>query len=153
MEILIGDIHCKLDGKGRLMVPATFKDQLKDMLDEGFVLRPGLFSKCIEMYTIADWVEKQKKLKNMSQFVKVNVDLMRKYNAGVKHVKLDASGRLLIPKELVEYAGLSKEVVITALPTYMEIWDKGLYTDKLDEMDPETYFEQLEERLGEHTND
>jgi MraZ protein len=144
----IGEYQCKLDAKGRLMIPADFKEQLGILADQGFVMRPGLFNKCIELYTMNDWMEKQSKLKSLSQFVKANVDLMRKYNAGAKMVKLDGSGRMLIPKNLIEEGALSKEVVINALPAYMEIWDKDAYKEKLNEMDQESLEKMLEDKLG-----
>lgn len=144
----IGDIPCKLDAKARLMLPVDFKEQLGAIIDQGFVLRPGLFSKCLELYTMNDWLETQNKLKGLSQFVKTNVDLMRKYNAGAKLVKLDSTGRLLIPKHLLDESGFQKEVVIVSLPGYMEIWDKALYKEKLAELDQVTLEELLEEKLG-----
>jgi MraZ protein len=148
----IGEYQCKLDAKGRLMIPADFKEQLGNLADQGFVMRPGLFNTCIELYTMNDWMEKQSKLKNLSQFVKANVDLMRKYNAGAKMVKLDASGRMLIPKNLIEGGALNKEVVINALPAYMEIWDKDAYRAKLNELDQESLEKMLEEKLGVSDN-
>lgn len=134
------------------MIPADFKEQLGNLADQGFVMRPGLFNTCIELYTMNDWMEKQSKLKNLSQFVKANVDLMRKYNAGAKMVKLDASGRMLIPKNLIEGGALNKEVVINALPAYMEIWDKDAYRAKLDELDQESLEKMLEDKLGVSDN-
>ncbi|MDO8899478.1 MAG: division/cell wall cluster transcriptional repressor MraZ [Bacteroidales bacterium] len=152
MNYPIGEYQCKLDAKGRLMIPADFKEQLGNLADQGFVMRPGLFNTCIELYTMNDWMEKQSKLKNLSQFVKANVDLMRKYNAGAKMVKLDASGRMLIPKNLIEGGALNKEVVINALPAYMEIWDKDAYRAKLDELDQESLEKMLEDKLGVSDN-
>ncbi|MBS4061823.1 MAG: division/cell wall cluster transcriptional repressor MraZ [Bacteroidetes bacterium] len=152
MNYPIGEYQCKLDAKGRLMIPADFKEQLGNLADQGFVMRPGLFNTCIELYTMNDWMEKQSKLKNLSQFVKANVDLMRKYNAGAKMVKLDASGRMLIPKNLIEGGALNKEVVINALPAYMEIWDKDAYRAKLNELDQESLEKMLEEKLGVSDN-
>ncbi len=145
----VGDYQCKLDGKGRLMFPADFQEQLGDLSGEGFVLRPGLFRKCIEMYTMKEWQQKQEKLKQLSPFVKVNVDLMRKYNAGARLVKLDSTGRLLIPKPLIEQSDLDKEVVIIALPEYMEIWDKGAYHKANMEMDQATLEQLLQEKFGQ----
>lgn len=152
MNYPIGEYQCKLDAKGRLMIPADFKEQLGNLADQGFVMRPGLFNTCIELYTMNDWMEKQSKLKNLSQFVKANVDLMRKYNAGAKMVKLDASGRMLIPKNLIDGGALNKEVVINALPAYMEIWDKDAYRAKLNELDQESLEKMLEEKLGVSDN-
>jgi MraZ protein len=144
----IGEYQCKLDAKGRLMIPADFQEQLGSLAEQGFVLRPGLFSKCIELYTMNDWVETQGKLKGLSQFVKTNVDLMRKYNAGAKLVKLDSSGRMLIPRNLIVEGGIQKEVVINSLPGYMEIWDKDAYRSKLSDLDQDDLEKLLEEKLG-----
>jgi len=144
----IGEYQCKLDAKGRLMISADFQEQLGDQLKQGFVIRPGLFSKCIELYTMNDWMATQQKLKGLSQFVKANVDIMRKYNAGARMVKLDASGRLQVPKHLVDEIGLKKDVVINSLPGYMEIWDKDAYRKELDQLDQETLEKMLEEKLG-----
>ena len=152
MNYPIGEYQCKLDAKGRLMIPADFKEQLGNLADQGFVLRPGAFSTCIELYTMTDWNETQTKLKRLSQFAKANVDLMRKYNAGAKLVKLDNSGRMLIPKNLITNGGLDKEVVINSLPGYMEIWDKDAYKAKLDELDQESLEKLVEEKLGVNNN-
>lgn len=148
MNYPIGEYHCKLDAKGRLMIPVDFKEQLGQLVDQGFVIRPGLFSKCIELYTMNDWMSTQNKLKGLSQFVKANVDLMRKYNAGAKMVKLDSTGRMLIPRNLIDQGGLSKEVVIVSLPGYMEIWDKETYKEALENLDQDSLEKLLEEKLG-----
>jgi MraZ protein len=144
----IGQYQCKLDAKGRLMLPADFKEQLGDLAGEGFVLRPGLFSKCLELYTMSDWVQTQDKLRSLNQFVRSNVELVRKYNAGAKMVKIDGSGRLQIPKNLIDSGGLQKEVVLTSLTVKMELWDKASYDEEINRMD-EVAFERLAtEKLG-----
>lgn len=130
------------------MFPVDFQEQLGELSGEGFVLRPGLFRKCIEMYTMKEWQHKQEKLKQLSPFVKVNVDLMRKYNAGARLVKLDSTGRLLIPKPLIEQSNLEKDVVIIALPEYMEIWDKEAYRQANEEMDHTELEKLLQEKFG-----
>lgn len=148
MNYPIGEYQCKLDAKGRLMISSDFQEQLGELLEKGFVIRPGLFSKCIELYTMNDWMETQRKLKGLSQFVKSNVDLMRKYNAGARMVKLDSSKRLQIPKYLIDEVGLAKDVVINSLPGYMEIWDKDAYKTQLGQLDQESLEKLLEEKLG-----
>ncbi|NOU45751.1 MAG: division/cell wall cluster transcriptional repressor MraZ [Bacteroidales bacterium] len=148
MSYPIGQYHCKLDAKGRLMVPADCKDQLGDLANEGFVLRPGLFSKCLELYTMSDWMQTQDKLKGLNQFVRANVELVRKYNAGAKLVRLDSTGRLLIPKNLIDEGGLQKEVILTSLTVKMELWDADAYQTEINRID-ETEFEKLAtEKLG-----
>jgi MraZ protein len=130
------------------MVPADCKEQLGDLANEGFVLRPGLFSKCLELYTMSDWMRTQDKLRSLNQFVRSNVELVRKYNAGAKLVKLDSTGRLLIPKNLIEDGGLQKELILTSLTVKMELWDADAYQSEIGRID-ESEFEKLAtEKLG-----
>lgn len=148
MSYPIGQYQCKLDAKGRLMLPADFKEQLGDLAGEGFVLRPGLFSKCLELYTMSDWVQTQDKLRSLNQFVRSNVELVRKYNAGAKMVKVDGSGRLQIPKNLIDSGGLQKEVVLTSLTVKMELWDKASYEEEINRMDEDAFEKLATEKLG-----
>ena len=123
MSYLVGHYNCKLDAKGRVLVPSEFKEQLGDQVEEGFVLRPGLHAHCLELYTKQDWNEVQDQLRaKFSQFNKKQEAAMRRYDAGSRFVKLDASGRLLITKDLIEKASLTKDIVITSVTTKMEIW-------------------------------
>ena len=148
MSYPIGSYHCKLDAKGRLMLPADCKDQLGELAEQGFVLRPGLFNKCLELYTMNDWLRNQSKLKSLNQFVKSNVEFIRKYNAGAKQVKLDSTGRLLIPKNLINDGGLNKEVIITSLTANMELWDKDTYLEEVNRFDADEFGKLATEKLG-----
>ena len=149
MSYLVGHYNCKLDAKGRVLVPSEFKEQLGDQVDEGFVLRPGLHAHCLELYTKQDWNEVQDQLRaKFSQFNKKQEAAMRRYDAGSRFVKLDASGRLLITKDLIEKASLVKDIVITSVTTKMEIWDKDLYEQSInDELSDEEFFNLLSENI------
>ena len=69
MSYLVGHYNCKMDAKGRVLVPSEFKEQLGEQVDEGFVLRPGLDTASIELYTRKDWDEVQDQLRAaFSQF-------------------------------------------------------------------------------------
>ncbi len=73
---------------------------------------------------------------------------MRRYDAGSRFVKLDASGRLLITKDLIEKASLAKDIVITSVTTKMEIWDKDLYEQSInDDLSDEEFFNLLSENI------
>jgi MraZ protein len=130
------------------MVPADCKDQLGDLANDGFVLRPGLFSKCLELYTMSDWMRTQDKLKSLNQFVRSNVELVRKYNAGAKMVRLDSTGRMLIPKNLIDEGGLQKEVILTSLTVKMELWDADAYQTEINRIDENEFEKLATERLG-----
>ena len=122
-----GTFNCKLDSKGRLMLPSDFREQLGNQIEEDFVLRPGLHGTYLELYTISDWNRRREILMKVNTFDRRKLDIMRKYLDGVKRTKLDASGRLQIPKELLDRSGLDKDIVIDSMFTNMEIWDKELY--------------------------
>lgn len=148
MSYPVGDINCKLDSKGRLMLPSEFKEQLGEQADEGFVMRPGLFDKCIELYTRKDWDDVQEKIKaSLSPFNPTHAAVIRKYNAGVRFVKLDASGRLQIPKDLMDKGFFVKDVVITSVTTKMEIWDKDLYNQANNDLDESLFLQTLSDNI------
>ena len=148
MSYLVGHYNCKLDAKGRVLVPSEFKEQLGDQVEEGFVLRPGLHKPCLEFYTRKDWDEVQGQLRaSFSQFNAKQEAVLRKYNAGARFVKLDASGRLQIPKDLIEKGSLVKDVVITSVTTKMEIWDKSLYDQDINDLADEEFFNLLSENI------
>lgn len=148
MSYPVGHFSCKLDAKGRLMVPSDFKEQLGTQVDEGFVLRPGLHASCLELYTRKDWDNVQDKLRaSLSQFNAKHDAVLRRYNAGARFVRLDASGRLQIPKDLIEKGALVKEVIISSVTTKMEIWDKALYDQAVNALDDEEFFNILSENI------
>ena len=146
MSYPIGHFNCKLDAKGRLMLPAEFKEQMGEQAEEGFVLRPSLFdhSLFLDLYTRKDWDEQQEKLRaKFNVYNEEGIKVLRFLNEGVRFVKLDANGRLQIPKDLMERGGLTKEVVVEALANKMEIWDKDRYTQSVAAVDKKKILEIL----------
>lgn len=148
MNYPIGEYYCKLDAKGRLLLPSGFKEQLGEVLNEGFVLRPGLFETCLDVYGMDDWRKLQEKLGRLNPFKKENLVMARRINAGARLVKMDASGRLQIPKDLVDKCGFVKDVVITSLPDRMQIWGREQMERSNAEMSDEDFTRLLENRLG-----
>jgi len=140
---LIGTYECKADTKGRLMLPSQLKKQLNSVLEEGFVLKRAVFQPCLELYPMSEWNMLMGKVNKLNRFVKKNNDFIRRFTAGVKMVELDASGRLLIPKDLHSFAGISKEVVLSSAVNIVEIWDKDSYEKAID--DATVDFAQLAE--------
>ena len=146
MSYPIGHFNCKLDAKGRLMLPAEFREQMGEQAEEGFVMRPSLFddSTCLDLFTRRDWDEQQLKLRaRFNIYDEEGVQALRFLNEGVRFAKLDASGRLQIPKELMERGGLTKEVVVEALANKMEIWDKSRYDKSVATVDKKKILEIL----------
>ena len=128
------------------MLPAEFKEQMGEQAEEGFVLRPSLFdhSQFLDLYTRKDWDEQQEKLRGkFNVYDEEGVEVLRFLNEGVRFVKLDANGRLQIPKDLMERGGLLKEVVVEALANKMEIWDKDRYQKSVSSIDKKKILEIL----------
>lgn len=127
MTSLLGVYECSVDAKARLLLPNAFKKQLTPLLDKGFVIKRSVFQKCLELYSLEEWNVLMKDVNKLNRFKKKNVDFIRMFNAGVKPVELDSSGRILLPKDLMMYAGIGKNIVMSAAVNMIEIWDKDLY--------------------------
>ncbi|HEX7412080.1 MAG TPA: division/cell wall cluster transcriptional repressor MraZ [Bacteroidales bacterium] len=124
---LIGVQECKVDAKGRLLFPVAIKNQLKAILDEGFVIKRSIFHKCLELYPRSEWNNEVRGVNKLNRFVKKNNDFIRVFMAGVREVELDTTGRLLIPKDLVNFGEIKSEVVLSSSLNRIEIWDKDKY--------------------------
>jgi MraZ protein len=127
MTTLFGVYEGTADAKGRVMLPNAFKKQLAVAMKEGFVIKQSIFSKSLELYPMNTWNELVKDVNKLNRFVKKNVEFIRMFNYGVKPLELDNTSRLLIPKELVVFAGIKKDVVLSASGNLIEIWDKKTY--------------------------
>ena len=133
MQHLIGTYECKADAKGRVLMPIAIKKQLTPVASDGFVLKRSVFNPCLELYPMQEWMQLMEKVNTLNRFNKKNNDFIRRFTAGVKTVEMDASGRLLIPKDLVKHAQIGKEIVLSSAVNILEIWDKTLYEKAIDE--------------------
>jgi MraZ protein len=127
MDSLFGVYECSADAKGRVMLPVAFKKQLAKQLKGGFVMKRSIFSKSLELYPMATWNEMVKEVNKLNKFVKKNVEFIRMFNYGVVPVELDATGRLLISKDLITFSGINKNIVMAAAGDRIEIWDTKAY--------------------------
>lgn len=133
MNSFIGTYECKADAKGRLMIPAVLKKQLSSALQDGFVLKRAVFQPCLELYPMSEWNKMMEKINKLNRFKKKNNDFIRRFTAGVKIVEVDSTGRLLIPKDLIGFSGISKQVVLASAVNILEIWDKDKYEQAIDD--------------------
>ncbi len=133
LNSFIGTYECKADAKGRLMIPAVLKKQLAGALQDGFVLKRAVFQPCLELYSMAEWNKMMQKVNKLNRFKKKNNDFIRRFTAGVKIVEVDNAGRLLIPKDLISFSGISKQVVLASAVNIIEVWDKDKYEQAIDD--------------------
>lgn len=152
MVNLIGTYECKADAKGRLMFSSAFKKQLSGVLQNGFVLKRAVFQPCLELYPMEEWNLMMEKINTLNRFKKKNNDFIRRFTAGVKFVELDVAGRVLIPKDLSEFAGIKKQVVMSSSVNIIEIWDKEKYEKAIDDA-ADDFADLAEEVMGNRDAD
>ena len=148
MNSLIGTYECKVDTKGRLMLPSAIKKQLLPLLQNGFVLKRAVFQPCLELYPMAEWELLMQKMNKLNRFKKKNNDFIRRFTAGVKMVEVDSTGRLLIPKDLMLFSGISKDIVVSSAINIVEIWDKDKYEQAIDDA-ADDFADLAEEVMGQ----
>ena len=151
MNTIIGTYECKVDAKGRLLLPAPLKKQLTAALQDGFVLKRSVFQPCLELYPMSEWNLMMQKINKLNRFVKKNNDFIRRFTAGVKVIEMDNLGRILVPKDLVSFASISKDLVLSSAVNIVEIWDKELYEKSISEADVD--FADLAEQVMGNLND
>lgn len=152
MNPLIGTYECKVDAKGRLMLPAAIKKQLLPVLQNGFVLKRAVFQPCLELYPMTEWDVLMQKVNKLNRFKKKNNDFIRRFTAGLKQLEVDTAGRLLIPKDLVAFSGITKDIVVSSAINIIEIWDKDNYEKAIDDATGD-FADLAEEVMGQDDED
>ena len=133
------------------MFSSAFKKQLSSVLQEGFVIKRAVFQPCLELYPMQEWRLMMDKVNKLNKFKKKNNDFIRRFTAGVKIVELDATSRILIPKDLCDFAGIQKQIVMASSVNIIEIWDKDKYEKAID--DAALDFADLVEEVMGNTNE
>lgn len=134
------------------MIPVALKNQMSPILNKGFVIKRSVFQPCLELYPREEWDILMLKMNKKNKFKKKNNDFIRRFSAGVKEVEIDATGRLLIPKNLVDFAHIKKEVVLSSAINIIELWDKDSY-EKVLEDTAEDFAALAEEVMGDDGDD
>jgi len=143
---LLGEFDCKLDAKGRLMVPSSLKKQLPNVEQEGLVINRG-FEKHLVIYPRKVYEGIVAELSKLNQYEKKTREFIRFFTRGASELTLDASGRVLLPKSLLDFAGINGEVVLACQFDKIEVWAKDAYDDLLDN-EPENFANLAEEVMG-----
>jgi len=146
MVQLLGEFDCKLDTKGRMMVPANLKKQLPNVEQEGLVVNRG-FEKHLVIYPKKVWEGIVEELSKLNQYEKKTREFIRFFTRGATELTLDASGRVNLPKSLLEFAGIEGEVVLACQFDKIELWSKSAYDSLLDS-EPEDFANLAEEVMG-----
>ncbi|MEB2278654.1 division/cell wall cluster transcriptional repressor MraZ [Lysinibacillus xylanilyticus] len=133
--MFMGEYQHSVDAKGRLIVPAKFRDAL----GETFVVTRGL-DNCLFGYPMNEWRKLEEKLKDLPMTKKDTRAFARFFFSGATEVEIDKQGRINIPSTLVQHAHLVKECIVLGVSNRIEIWAKDAW---------ETYFSESEQSFNE----
>ncbi len=146
MAYLIGEYECKLDAKGRFVLPVGLKKQLRPEDQERFVVNRG-FEKSLTLYPDSEWQKISKEVNTLNLYNKKNREFVRYFFRGASELSVDGANRLLLPKTILEYAGIDKEIVLFAYGNRIEIWAKDAY-EQMMQLEPEDFSGLAEEVMG-----
>ncbi len=126
MSSFLGEYEVAVDAKGRFLLPSGFRKQLADGAGERFVINRG-FENCLSMFTVESWAALEAKVNKLNDFNPKVREFKRLFMNGANFVDVDNAGRILLPKQLQEYAGIKKDMVFSAQGNKIELWDKDTY--------------------------
>jgi MraZ protein len=138
MASFLGEFEATLDSKGRFLLPAGFKRQIPEGESTRFVINRG-FEKCLSLYPMQSWQPLYDQISTLNDFDPKVREFRRYFLNGAIIVEQDAAGRLLIPQNLKEYAGMEKDIVLAAAVNKLEIWDKDKYQKFFESYSPDDF--------------
>ncbi len=135
-----GEFQHTLDGKGRVIIPS----RLRDGLGERFVVTRGL-DQCLFVYPTSEWVRLEQKMKQLPFTKRDSRAFSRLFFSGAMEVEADKQGRVLIPQNLREYAGIEKDVMFIGVSNRVEVWSEAAWKDYFGQANEN--YEELAEKL------
>ena len=141
----LGEIVIKLDDKGRMRIPTALKEAMSDKAAHRFVVNRG-FENCLTLYPFDVWEGVKSKVDKLNTFNREKREFVRKFYSGATICSLDASDRINIPNQLLEFADMKKDIILTPVKDYYELWDQNKYNSMISISDNSS-FEELAERV------
>ncbi len=130
MTFFTSEYECKLDAKGRIVLPARIKAQLPENGGSELVIRRG-FEQCLILYPMVEFKKVFSKISGLSEFNEEYRKLQRNFFSGTATVEMDNAGRFLIPKNMLTYAQFEKDLILVGMGNKVEIWNPTLYEKHL----------------------
>ncbi len=141
----IGDFSCKLDDKGRVLLPSAFLKQMAGAMQERFVLKKDIFESCLVLFPMNEWERQNEILRaHTNPYNREHNKFLRGFFKGTAEAALDSSNRILIPKRLLDEIGAKREIVLAGQLGKIEIWPGETY-DAIESGDEE--FAKLAEKI------
>lgn len=147
---LLGEFECKIDAKYRLRLPAGLISQLNSPAPPTFVINRG-FEQCLMLYPEGVWNRISEEVNQLNLYNQQNRAFVRYFYRGAQKVTMDSADRILINKRLLDYAGIDKDVVLSAYNDRIEMWAVDAYEQILAN-EPNDFSELAESVLGGKNN-
>jgi MraZ protein len=129
MATFIGEFICKLDNKGRILLPAALKRQMKDDIQDRFIIKKDIFEKCLILYPMQEWEKQNARIeRTINPYNRDHNKFVRGFFKNTYEVILDANNRLLIPKRLLNEIGADRELMLAGQSVKIEIWPVDTYS-------------------------
>lgn len=136
-----------LDDKGRVVVPSPFKKEMGEAIDTIYVVEKDVYDQCLNIYPYSTWQVKVERLRNrLNMDDPIQSKMLSRYYEEIVKVTMAENGRLNIPGDILEYAGIKKEAVITGQGSRMRLWEPGRH--KASRLSDEDYARLYKELLG-----
>ncbi len=146
MSYLLGEYEVRIDSKCRFVLPAGIKRQLGTQDREHFVVNRG-FEKNLTLYPDSEWKAITQEINSLNLYNKKNREFVRYFFRGATEISIDSANRLLLPKSLIDYADIEKEIVLFAYGQRIEIWAKNVYNEMMSS-EPDDFASLAEEVMG-----
>ncbi len=128
MASFIGEYTCKVDSKGRILFPAALKKQMAAGEEPRFVVKKDIFDRCLVLYPMDEWQRQNELIRSrINPYNKEHNAFLRNFYRGAAEIVLDGNNRMLLPKRLLEAAGIGRTAVLAGMGSKIEIWSEEEY--------------------------
>lgn len=148
MAYFSSEYECKLDAKGRMVLPAKVKSNLPTAGGNSIVVTRG-FETCLVVYPIIEWNKVFSKVAGLNEFNEEYRNFQRNFFRGNTELELDSNGRFLVPKSLLKYAQIDKDAILVGMGNRLELWNPELYEQFLVK-DQQQFSKLAEKYLGDN---
>lgn len=148
----LGNFEATLDSKFRFLLPSGIRKQLPENVGNQFIINRGVEG-CLTLYTKQVWDPIFEKFSKLGDFDLKAKAFKRAFISAASLVEMDTASRLLIPKNLAEYAGLKKDIILASDYNKIEIWDAETYNKRFMYISPEEFSRMAQEVMGNLPND
>lgn len=144
MSSFVGDYICKVDVKGRLILPSAFKKQMHTDAQDQFVVKKDIYEDCLVLYPMDEWKRMVEILrKKLNPYNKTHKQFLRGFYMDTAELVLDSNNRLTIPKKILSKINIGGDLKLVAQDDKIEIWNPSTYDKNFDEQQFQTLADQL----------